>query len=134
MLLPELIQSQFGIDLAKEPAGAPLPGMAEFHLREFDADDVLIINLNGTLGGKQCHRAWQSLAMFKNIDGLLPGSFLLIVDLAQIKNRLLHDPATRAPFVFNDAPVAMLLAVFLPRRETQKHIGQQLCTDKKGWE
>jgi hypothetical protein len=69
------------------------------------------------------------VAMLKNIDGLLPGGLLLIIDLPQIKNRLLDDFTSGATFVFDDAPIAVLLAILLSRSETQKHNGELLCTD-----
>ena len=73
------------------------------------------VDLHGTVFGKQSHRARQRLAVLKNFDGLLPGRLLLVVDLAQVENVALDDFAARAALVFDDRPVAMLLAIFLSR-------------------
>ena len=77
-------------------------------------------------GAKQRHRARQGLAVLEHLDRFLPRGFLLVVDLAQVKHLPLHDPLTDTALVFHDAPVTVLLAVFLPRSAAQKHVGGRL--------
>jgi hypothetical protein len=51
--------------------------------------------------------------MLENLDGLLPGRLLLVVDLAQVENVPLDDFVAHAPLVLDDRPGPMLLAIFL---------------------
>jgi len=53
--------------------------------------------------------------------GLLPGRLLLVVNLSQIKDVALNNPVIGAALVLDDAPVTMLLAIFLSRATAQKH-------------
>ena len=48
----------------------------------------------------------------ERFDHATPGFALTIVDLAEIKHRPLHHLATGAALVLDDAPIAMLFAVF----------------------
>src|SRR5688572_19179148 len=109
------MQPQFLIQMAGQPAGAPLARSAQLQLGELDPHDRLIVHLDGAVGGKQSHGSGLSLAVLKNLDRLLPRGLLLIVDLAQIKNVALNDLVTCAALVFDDAPVTVVLAIFLSR-------------------
>src|SRR5436189_3118773 len=43
-LFPELIQTQFRVELAEQPTCAPLAGAAQFQFRELDPNDVGVIS------------------------------------------------------------------------------------------
>ena len=120
---PKLSQSQFFVKLAGQPTGSPLAWVTQLQFRKFDPHDVGVFDLHDVVFGKQSHRARQRLAVLKNLDGLLPGRLLLVVDLAQVENVALDDFAARATLVFHDRPVAVFLAIFLSRAPTQKHNG-----------
>jgi hypothetical protein len=106
----------------------------QFHLRKPNPHHIPFIDLNGTVFGKQRHGARLGLALLVNLDGLLPGRLLLIINLTQIKNMPLNDLVAGATLVLDDAPIAMVLAIFLPGAATQKHNGIRLSTEKWRWE
>src|ERR1700746_1576146 len=57
----------------------------------------------------------------KRFDLATPRFALAIIDLAQIKNRALHHTTTCTASAFDNAPVAVLLAVLPSPRESQVH-------------
>ena len=120
---PKFIEAKFFIQMAGQPAGAPLAWVTQLQFAQLDSHDVGTIDFHATLFGKQRHRAGHCLAVLKNFDGLLPGRLLLIVDLAQVENMALDDSVAHAAFVLDDRPGPMLLAIFLSCAATQKHNG-----------
>lgn len=50
----------------------------------------------------------------ENFDGFDPRRFWAVVDFAQVENRPLHPLAVRRADLFDEAPVAVILAVFEP--------------------
>jgi hypothetical protein len=52
-LFEECIEPQLVIQLAGQPAAAPLPGPAQFHLIEPNPDDRLLMLLDRSLRGHQ---------------------------------------------------------------------------------
>src|SRR6266436_6786891 len=57
--------------------------------------------------------------MLENLHRLLPGRLLLVVYLSQVKDVALNNPVIGAALVLDDAPVTMLLAIFLSRATAQ---------------
>jgi hypothetical protein len=54
---------------------------------------------------------------------------LTVIDLSKIKHLPLHHLATSDAAVFDQIPIAVLLAIFLSRRAAQKHDGMPLFTE-----
>ncbi len=105
--------------------------MGQGQLRQLDPHDMGVgVGLEGAIRGKQRHGARLRLAIGKNLDRFLPGRFLPVVDLAKVEYVALHDLVTGAALVFDDAPVTVLLPVFLPRGAAQKHLGRSLYREK----
>ncbi|HSZ79073.1 MAG TPA: hypothetical protein VK775_16830 [Chthoniobacterales bacterium] len=75
------------------------------------------------------HRPRSAAAIFKDLDRLAPDLALTVVDLSKIKNLPLDHLATSDPAVFDQIPIAVLLAIFLSRRAAQKHDGMPLFTE-----
>jgi hypothetical protein len=48
----------------------------------------------------------------EDLDGLDPGGLLAVIDFAQVKNRPLRPLTVRTVNFLDDAPVAVILAVF----------------------
>jgi hypothetical protein len=77
--------------------------------------NLRISNCSDPILGKQRHRTGATLALLEDLDGLAPGLPLAVIDLTQVERVPLHDVSASHPFVFDQAVVAMLLAVFLSR-------------------
>jgi hypothetical protein len=60
-------------------------------------------------------------SLVERFDRSAPRGFLAVIDLAQIQHLPLHRPPARHPAVLDDAPVAVLLAVFPANLVAQKH-------------
>src|SRR5207245_2450541 len=125
---PETIQPQFVIKMTKQPARAPLTWPAQLNLREIKAHRIFSNGVGRRLGrGKQFGGVGRRLGRLGqlsgtgNLESRFPVEKLLLVQLAQIQDVALDDFITGATFVFDDAPVAVWLAIFLSRRATQKH-------------
>src|SRR5258708_6390575 len=71
--------------------------------------------------GKQTQVRILLLLFIKYRKRLAPCCLLLVVDLTQIENRSLHRSVGSQTMVFNDAEVAMILAVFVAVDAAQKH-------------
>src|SRR5947209_18263257 len=71
--------------------------------------------------GKQRDLSAMSTALVERFDRLAPCRSLVVVDLSQMKHMSLHRAPAGNTAVFNDAPIAVLLAVLaaLWRRNMQ---------------
>jgi hypothetical protein len=108
----EAVQPQLPIELAGQPAGAPLARSVQLHLAQMHLDAVIRRMVGyGPIGREQGQLAGLAGLLVEALDHPAPGFTLTVVDLAQIKNLALHDPAARATLALNNAPVAVLLAV-----------------------
>jgi hypothetical protein len=86
-------------------------------------------NLRAAVFGKQ-RQGRRSIGRFvHHLDRPPPRQFLRVVDLAEVKNMLLNDPSASNALVFDDAPVAMPLAVLLANLGAQKHDGAAFFTN-----
>jgi hypothetical protein len=131
---PERIQLDLFPELARQPTVTPLPGTMQRKFTQSNPHNLRIIDLTHPILGKQRHGAGATLALLKDLDGLAPGFLLAVIDLAQVERVPLHDVSAGHAFVFDQAVVAMLLAVFLSRGVAQKHNGIGLCTSAGTWE
>jgi len=132
-LAPELIELQLPPQHQCQPARAPLSRPAQPRLRESDPDDPRVTPGDGVrqqplaaVFGKQRQRPRAGLAILENLNRPPPRQLLRIVDLAQLQHVALHHAAVGNPRVFNNAPVAMLLAILPANLETQEHDGREL--------
>jgi len=122
---PKLVESEFLIQMVREPAGTPLARPTQRQLRELDAHDVRAgLRLERAIVGEQRHRARPRLAVGKHLDGFLSGAFLAVVDLAEREHVVLHEGNAGAALVLDDASVTVLLTVFIPFGAAQKHLGR----------
>ena len=103
------------IQVAGQPAGAPLPRPTQLQLADLDAHDGLVVNVGQTIVSEQGDGPRLDLSVLENLDGLLPGGLLLVIDFAQVEHVALNDPVTSTTLVFDDAPVTVLLAILLSR-------------------
>jgi hypothetical protein len=71
--------------------------------------------------GKQRDLSGMLTALVERFDRVAPCCSLVIVDLSQIQHMPLHRAPAGHTAVFNDAPVAVLLAVFTANLLAQKH-------------
>ena len=90
---------------------------------------MLVVDRRRLLFGKECHRPRSAAAIFEDLDRLPPDLALTVVDLSKIKHLPLYHLATSDSAVFYQIPIAVLLAIFLPRRAAQKHDGKPLFTE-----
>src|SRR6187431_1078593 len=74
-----------------------------------------------TILGKQRDLSGMSIALVERFDRVAPCCSLVIVDLSQIQHMPLHRAPAGHTAVFNDAPVAVLLAVLAANLLAQKH-------------
>src|SRR3978361_1270028 len=98
--------------MARQPAPTPVPWTPEAQTTEPDVHDTAIQRRRRTMLGKQRDLFAGLPALIERLNRLAPRSAPAVVDLAQIKHMPLHRPATGHPAVLDDAPVAVLLAVF----------------------
>src|SRR6186713_2574824 len=71
--------------------------------------------------GKQRDLPGLSTALVERFDRVAPCCSLVVVDLSQMQHMPLHRAPAGHTAVFNDAPVAVLLAVFTANLLAQKH-------------
>jgi hypothetical protein len=131
-LQPEPVEPQFLPERKREPAGAPLPRPAEPQLRQLQPNDRRVRQRpRAAVFGKQ-RQSLRPIDFFvQHIDRPAPRQFLRVVDLAEVKNMLLNDPPARNALAFDNAPIAMPLAVLLANLLTQKHADPAFFTNRQ---
>ncbi len=120
-LCPELIKTQLLVQRARQPARTPLPGPAQFHILEPNLHHLLVVDLDGTILGKQRHRLCRRRPILENLDRLAPRLPLRTVNLAEVEHLALNDPSTSNPAVLHHVPVTVLFTIFLAIRATEEH-------------
>jgi hypothetical protein len=65
----------------------------------------------------------------EDIDRFTPDLALTVVDLSKIKHLPLHHLTASDSAVFDQIPIAVLLAILLSRRAAQKHDGMPFFTE-----
>lgn len=114
-ITPEGVQLELSPQLATQPARAPLTRTTQRHLRELDAHDGQIIRMQSIrrmLIWEERHLLRRIVILSEQIDGLAPGRLLDAIDLAEIQDVPLNDPVVSKPTIFDNTPVAVLLAIF----------------------
>src|SRR5215471_3965534 len=109
---PKAIESQLLVELAGEPTRTPLARPVQLHGSESDLHAMArrVVG-HRPIGREQGQLRGLLRALVKGIDHPAPGFLLAIVDLAEVEHLALHDLAAGAAFAFDNAPVAVLLAV-----------------------
>ena len=126
---PEAIQMQFIPEPAAQPTITEEPWMFEPQLRKLDLEAIEHVGRNLAVLGEQTDLFSELIGFIDHLQTLAPGGLLGVVDLTQMENCALGGVAGAQPAVFDDAPVAMNLAVFFASVETQKHLpGAQRST------
>ena len=109
-------QTQLLVKVAGQPTAAPLSRPAKLQILQPNLNNILVVDLNATILGKQRQGPRCSGPILEDFDGLAPGSALGIIDLTEVEHLTLdHTPAGH-PTVLNHIPVAVLLAVLLSLR------------------
>ena len=111
---PEAVEFELRVELARQPAGAPLPRPVQRHGVEPHLH-AMPFGVVGQLpiGRKQGKLTVAAGVRIEGFDQPAPGFALAVVDLAEIQHRPLHHLAGGASPVLDDGPVAMLFAVFV---------------------
>ena len=108
--LPEPVQLQPVPQGQGQPARPPLARVVQRHSRDVDLHHLAVQRRRLPILGKQRHLP-QFRPAFQHLDRAAPRRALAVVDLAEIQDLSLHDPAAAHAAVFDHAPVAVLLAV-----------------------
>ena len=118
----EPIQLQLLIEMAGEPTRAPLARTMQLHRIEphLHAKTLGMVR-HRPLGWKQGELPMPSARFVERFDLTTPRFALAIIDLTQIQNRTLHNPTARTALAFDNAPIAVLLAVLPSQCESQVH-------------
>ena len=119
---PEAVERQLLIELAGEPARAPLPRPMQLHGPEPDLH-AMTLGVIGQrpIGGEQGQLSGLLRPLVEGLDHPAPGFLLAVVDLAEIKHLPLHHLAAGAALALDNAPVAVLLAVLEASIRAQIH-------------
>lgn len=119
---PERLEPELRVELAGQPARAPLPWPMQLHrLEPHLHPEALRVRRHLTVRGKKRQRPRGLAQRIKRLDRATPRRALAVIDLAQIEHRALHDLAARAAPVLDDRPVAMRLAVFAAPIAFEEH-------------
>src|SRR2546426_8834340 len=94
--------------------------MLQTHLTYTHVNHIAFRGLNRAIFRKQRDRA-RLFPVLQNIYRTPPSFSLAVVDLTQIQNMPLHHTSTRNAMVLDDAPVAVLFAVFDTRLHAHEH-------------
>ena len=76
------------------------------------------------IGWKQGELRAALSVFIEGFDLPTPGFMLIVIDLAEIQHRALHHFAASTALVLDNAPVAVLFAVFETSVESQEHANQ----------
>src|SRR5271166_3458153 len=119
---PEAVERQLLIELAGEPARAPLPRPMQLHGPEPDLHAIALgVIGQRSIGGEQGQLSGLLRPLVEGLDHPAPGFLLAVVDLAEIKHLPLHHLAAGAALALDNAPVAVLLAVLEASIRAQIH-------------
>ena len=120
-LLPERTQTQFIPKSAAQPASTEGTRMLQRQFGEFDLQAIENIRWHGAVFGEETDLFGALIGFVDHVKAFAPGRLLRVIDLAQIEDGALDRASGAQTAVFNDAPVAMFLAIFLAGVVAQKH-------------
>ena len=125
----EGVEAELFVELATQPAGAPLPRVAQFQLRKLDAPHrclaasalgAALIGFKSVVAQKR-DGFGSHQAVLEDLNALLPRLLLAVTDFTEVEHMALEHLAPGHAPVFHDAPIAVQLAVFRPRFAAQEH-------------
>ena len=116
----ERIELEVAPELIAQPARAPGAGAGKLELVELHLHGRRGRGGRRAIGGKERALAGLAVVFIEDVNGLLPGGALGVVDLAQVEDVPLHHAAPD-PAALDDGPGAMLLAVLFTRAALEKH-------------
>src|SRR5208337_1516638 len=119
---PEAVECQLLIELAGEPARAPLPRPMQLHGPEPDLH-AMALGVFGQrpIGGKKGQLGGLLRPFVERLGRPAPSLLLAVVDFAEIEHLALHHLAAGAALTLDNAPVAVLLAVLEASIRAQIH-------------
>lgn len=118
----EGVEVEFAPELIAEPARAPGTGTRKLQFIQAHLHGRRGAGGGGAVLGKERARAGLAVVLIEDVDGLLPGGALGVVDLAQIEDMALPDGVAAAT-AFDDGPRAMPLAVLFAGAAFEKDGG-----------
>ena len=108
--------------MQRQPAGAELSRTAQSHAVHADAQRFAVqLGKRAAVVGKQGELARRFGAVGEGFDGAHPAGALAVVEFAEVQQLPLNHASAAHATVFDDAPVAMLLAVFAAGPRAQEH-------------
>src|SRR5271169_3102057 len=119
---PKAVEFQLLIELAGEPARAPLPRPMQLHGPKPNLH-AMALGVFGQppIGGEQGQLGGLLRPLVEGLDHPTPGFLLTVVDFAEIEHLPLHHLAAGAALALDNAPVAVLLAVLEASIRAQIH-------------
>ena len=117
---PEAVQRQPVPHTQRQPARAPLAGVAHLHVRDPDPHHLAVQRRDGPVRGKQ-RQLPRARRLVQHRNRAAPRRALTVVDLPEIEHLALHDPAPADAHVLHHAPVAVLLAVLAAHLAAHEH-------------
>jgi hypothetical protein len=120
-LAPKPIEPQLLPQFGEQPAAAPLPRAVQLKIPQAHLHAVGRARGQSALRGKEFELGRPPALLIKDFNGANPLLFLAVVDLPEIKHRVLHDAPGAAAPVFHQRPVIVWLAVFEASGAAQKH-------------
>lgn len=120
-LAPELGQVQFVPETAGEPAVAEAARALEREFGQLYLQAVECVGRNLAVGGEERDLLCALGGLIEGFELLAPRRLLGVVDLAEIEDGALGGAIGAQAAVFDDAPVAVNLAVFFASVEAQEH-------------
>jgi len=122
VLAPERAELQFIPETTRQPTIAEDARMLERQFGQLHLQAVEDLGRDLAVGGEQTDLFGELSRLVEDVQLLAPSRVLGVVDLAQVEDGALRGVAGAQAAVFDDAPVAMHLAVLLAGVETQKHV------------
>lgn len=95
---------------------------AEAQAAQTNLDDIALQHGWSAVIGEERHLGGGIARRVHYLNGAAPGGTLAVVDLAEVEHLALHDPAIGRAAVFDDTPVAVILAVFAAVLVAQEHV------------
>ena len=119
---PELVQPEQAPKMQRQPAGAELSRPAQSHAVHADAHHFAVqLGKRVAVVGKQGKLARRFGAVGEGFDGAHPAGALAVVELAEVQQMALDHASAAHATAFDDAPVAVLFAVFVAGPRAQEH-------------
>src|ERR1700693_225501 len=107
--------------MARQPTATPWSRPPQAQTAEPDMHHIAIQWRRRTILGEQRDLFADLSALVQRFDRLAPRGPLAVVDLAQIQHMPLHRATAGDPAVLDNAPIAVLLAVFAAKLVARKH-------------